>query len=457
MNTRAQRGLELAEKVNIRLVGKGVSGRWIVPSSSGTGHYTVDLNSSKRCTCLDFELRRCKCKHVFAVEHTIRKQREVTTTTQTVNGQTTVTTTVTETQTVNVKGKPKRPTYRQNWPAYNTAQTTEKAHFQLLLHELCKALPEPPRLVGKSPGGRKPLSYSDSLFSATFKVYSTVSGRRFISDLNDAHSKGYISRCPHFNSIFNCLESEAVTPLLLALIRRSSLPLKGVEVAFAVDSSGFSGSQFGRWYYEKFNPNRQDFVEERGNADWIKMHLMCGVKTNIVTSVEISGRTANDTSFLSNLVEQAAENFNLKEVSADKAYSSIKNLHAIQNCGAMPYIPFKVNSTGQGRTKEQGSKVGGGDDLWLTMWRYFNFHTDEFLGHYHKRSNVESTFSMMKAKFGDTLRSKNDTSQVNEALCKVLCHNICCVISSIHELGIEADFNQRFCADRKPAHKLNPD
>ena len=66
--------------------------------------------------------------------------------------------------------------------------------------------------------------------------------------------------------------------------------------------------------------------------------------------------------------------------------------------------------------------------------------------HYHKRSNVESTFSMIKAKFGHNLRSKSRTAQINEVLCKVLCHNICCVIQSMHELGIEADFSEKLAA-----------
>jgi transposase len=59
---------------------------------------------------------------------------------------------------------------------------------------------------------------------------------------------------------------------------------------------------------------------------------------------------------------------------------------------------------------------------------------------YHKRSNVETTFHMIKAKFGERLRSKTATAQENEALCKVLCHNLCCVIQSIYELGIEPPF-----------------
>jgi transposase len=51
--------------------------------------------------------------------------------------------------------------------------------------------------------------------------------------------------------------------------------------------------------------------------------------------------------------------------------------------------------------------------------------------HHHKRSNAESTFSMTKAKFGGSLRSKTRQAQFNEALCKILCHNIR-VVNSIH-------------------------
>ena len=74
------------------------------------------------------------------------------------------------------------------------------------------------------------------------------------------------------------------------------------------------------------------------------------------------------------------------------------------------------------------------------MFHYYQFRRDEFLMHYHKRSNVESTFSMIKAKFGDHVRSKTDVAMVNEVLCKVLCHNICCLIQSMYELNIEPTF-----------------
>jgi hypothetical protein len=77
---------------------------------------------------------------------------------------------------------------------------------------------------------------------------------------------------------------------------------------------------------------------------------------------------------------------------------------------------------------------------WKKMYHYFEFRNEEFLQHYHKRSNAETTFHMIKSKFGDSVRSKTEVAQVNEVLLKVLCHNICVVIQEMFELGIEPTF-----------------
>jgi hypothetical protein len=45
-----------------------------------------------------------------------------------------------------------------------------------------------------------------------------------------------------------------------------------------------------------------------------------------------------------------------------------------------------------------------------------------------------------KPSCGDHVRSKSDTAMVSEVLGKILCHNICCVIASQCELGIEPMF-----------------
>jgi transposase len=119
----------------------------------------------------------------------------------------------------------------------------------------------------------------------------------------------------------------------------------------------------------------------------------------------------------------------MEEVSADKAYSSNFNLVLVGMHNATPYSPFKSNTTGSSASI-----------YWDKLFTSYMYKRDEFLPHYHKRSNVETTFSMIKRKMGDFLRSKTDTALVNEALCKVLAHNLCCVIQSIFEFGIEPTF-----------------
>ena len=47
---------------------------------------------------------------------------------------------------------------------------------------------------------------------------------------------------------------------------------------------------------------------------------------------------------------------------------------------------------------------------------------------------------MIKAKFGGSVRAKSPVAQVNEVLCKVLCHNIRVLIQSIYELNLEPVF-----------------
>lgn len=350
------------------------------------------------CTCPDHEETGGICKHIYAVRYTIEREYSE-------DG------TLTETETITVQQT--RKTYPQNWRAYNAAQTNEKEKFQSLLTELCAGLHNP-RPSGR---GRPRIPISDAVFSAVFKVYSTMSGRRFMSDLREAKEKGHIGRTPSYNSIFNVLESEDTTPILKAMVEQSATPLKAIENHFACDSSGFSGSRFDRWYDHKWG-------EYKIQRAWVKAHVMTGVHTNVVTAVEIHDKNTNDGTMLQPLLNTTVEQFDVEEVSGDLAYSSQANLQAIIDKGAEPLIPFKRNA--------QPHKGG----IWAKMLHYFNFQREEFMGRYHQRSNVETTFSMIKSKFGDSVRSKTDTAMKNEVLAKIVCHNICCLIGAMYELGI---------------------
>ena len=165
------------------------------------------------------------------------------------------------TDTISIEGK---KTYKQVWPAYNLAQTIEKHRFQVLLHALCKNLQNQPPKVG-----RPRTTLADVVFAAVFKVYSTVSTRRFSCDLKDAHAKGHVSKAIHYNSICAYLEWPALSATLQELIKLSCVPLRAVETDFAVDSTGFSTSRFVRWFDQKYGVTRP-------GHDWVKVHIIVG-------------------------------------------------------------------------------------------------------------------------------------------------------------------------------------
>lgn len=191
MEERELKALEIAAKSKLTRKGK----TWLVPSQSVRGaRYTVDADpTDPQCSCPDFECRKLRCKHIFAVEYTIERER-------TPDG-----------EIVTESVKVTRKTYSQEWQAYNAAQIHEKSELQALLYELCRSLPEP-----EQQRGRPRLSLADIIFSTTFKVYSTVSGRRFMTDLREAKARGYVAKLPAYNSVFRYFESEALTPTCMS-------------------------------------------------------------------------------------------------------------------------------------------------------------------------------------------------------------------------------------------------
>jgi len=137
------------------------------------------------------------------------------------------------------------------------------------------------------------------------------------------------------------------------------------------------------------------------------------------------------------LLKTSAKRFNMKRVSADKGYLADTNVQAIVAQGAEPFIAPKSN-TQLGRVPPDASRKKS--ETWNRMLHYYLYRKVEFLQHYHRRSNVETTFHMIKSKFGSRIRSKSANAMVNEVLCKVLCHNLCVLVQSAYELGIEAQF-----------------
>lgn len=113
---------------------------WLVGSQTSFRDYKVKFNGHEPvCDCPDCQLRRGKCKHIYAVEFYIKRQIDE-------EGK------LTETKGVRI-------TYSQKWSAYNKSQTNEKIIFMKLSRDLCLNVEQPEYKFG-----RPTLPFRDMLF-----------------------------------------------------------------------------------------------------------------------------------------------------------------------------------------------------------------------------------------------------------------------------------------------------
>jgi hypothetical protein len=121
---------------------------------------------------------------------------------------------VIETKTITLTEK---KVYKQDWPAYNVAQATEKRRVRVLLHDLCRRLPVRERQRGMR--GRMPHHPSDAVFVMAYKIYCGFSARRFSTALEEAHHKGFIGQPIPGMKATAFLEDAYYTPILKELIQ----------------------------------------------------------------------------------------------------------------------------------------------------------------------------------------------------------------------------------------------
>lgn len=304
--------------------------------------------------------------------------------------------------------------WKRNNTRYAAAQTNEKAAFLALLSELARTIPNP-----EQTRGRPRASSSDVLFAMVYKCYSGVSSRRFTFDLKDAQSKGYIEFPIHYNSLTRAMSDPSLTPLLKSLIEGVAASFAHVETNFAMDATGFRIPRIYQWYDAKYG--------KRNRREWLKCHAMVGVKSHIIASVQITKRNIMDHTCGPELTRNTKGQFQVKSVAADSAYSTVFTREQLESQGVYGAIPFKKNNNPFNHTRES---------TWSRMYHLFALNAPDWQEQVNRQNQAESTFSMIKRKFGEKVYSKSDDGQINEILCKVLCHNLCVVIYWLYQFGV---------------------
>ena len=387
MNPREQRGVVIAALCKLTQT----DGRWVVPSQTGGDkRYVVDATAGT-CTCPDHAETGFKCKHVYAVEFTMKRETMA-------DG------TVTETKSITFTEKKK---YTQDLePRYNAAQAVEKDRLQELLAELA---PRRCRARRARPRAGKPHVYRDCLFAMAFKVYCTLSTRRTDSDLREAHRRGCTSKSIPGLKVAQFMENPAFTPILKRADRRQRAAAAGQSRRTSPLTPAGSAPAEVRAVVRP-----RSTASPAAGAVWVKVHS--GVRGEDERrhggsdSRQGRGRLA---------AVHARWSRRRPGTSPSAKCPPTRRTRPWRTSSRSP------GSAGPPSCRSRRTRRAGWAGSSAKMFHYFQFKQEEYMAHYHKRSNVESTFSMIKRKFGDSVRSQTDAAMVNEVLCKVLCHNLC--------------------------------
>jgi transposase len=147
-----------------------------------------------------------------------------------------------------------------------------------------------------------------------------------------------------------------------------------------------------------------------------KLHIGCLANSKVIAYAKTSIGTAHDSPFFEQIVSTVCNNgFSINTCLADAGYCSKANYSLCQDLGIKNvFIDFRSNVTGK-RPKSQA---------WRDSFRIYKGEEDIWHENYRFRVLVESTFSVIKRKFLNWLRNKNETARENEMLLKALCYNL---------------------------------
>jgi len=212
---------------------------------------------------------------------------------------------------------------------------------------------------------------------------------------------------PCFKTLSNYRENNSLQIILDKLIEESSKPLSVIEHDFATDATGIRTNLFSSWYSIRCK-------KEIKRRDHLTIHITTGVKSNVVTALNVEIKSGNDNKIFREHVDKTIKNFKAKEFSGDGRYWCKENCKKVTEVGAKPYFLVWRNWSGKSR----------GCMPWKLMNLESKNNSEEYGKHYHKRSNVESTNHSKKVLHGNIVYSRLTSARINEETLRWINHNI---------------------------------
>lgn len=326
------------------------------------------------------------------------------------------------------KEKPKKKTrkkkerYPRNESIYNLIQENEVFIFlNNLPAAVYAAVKNEDLWTGQ---GRPPKHLYDILICLSIKEYVGFSLRRSMGMIRILTKEAGIKiGIPCFKTLDNYLGRDDIKSYLDKIIELTSDPFESVDRKFATDATGTRTKRSSSWYNIRTGKTIQ-------KKDHMMDHISTGVRSNTITAVDICVKKGRDNQIFREHVLKTAERFEINEWSGDSLYLARANCDRVEEIGGKPFFRPKKNTTNKAR----------GSYAWMRMMNHYEKHPRKSKKSYNKRSNVETSIFAKKAKFGDSVRCKEDTAMENEGHLKWIAYNFSVLGRAYYEFGIQPNF-----------------
>jgi hypothetical protein len=272
--------------------------------------------------------------------------------------------------------------------------------------------------------GRPAADYRDIIKSLLIMTYHGMSYRRCQSDLKFAYENEVIDFIPKRSVLCKYMNSSETRYLLSKLIQQSAMCFSSGINTLIIDSTWYGTKMYVGGYANKPASKRNKNVPPLGKCR--KLHIGIIRESKLIAFAITSAGTVHDSVFFKKIVSSVLKNgFVIDTLLADAAYLSKDNYRYCEEKGIRNiFIDFKSNITGK-RAHSQSYKK------FFSMYKNDQETWHEF---YRFRVVIEGVYSVIKKKFMNWLRTKNEIAMHNEMLLKALCYNFTILGTYIRQL-----------------------
>ncbi|PWB51732.1 MAG: hypothetical protein C3F06_09985 [Candidatus Methanoperedenaceae archaeon] len=324
-----------------------------------------------------------------------------------------------------------------DWAKYDSSQIKEMANY---LDNLRGIVDEADRRIRgrtkaeKRGPGRPETNPADIAKTLILQTYTQSPNRVAEGLLLLFREKLGISEHFTYKTIERGYDRDGVNKILDEVVAITNECVENEEKTCSFDGTGFSASNKENYAAKRQKQNSIKNLKKTQSVNNEQCHdsfpisdstskmgfsycvMGIGVQHKLISGMSVSpDHSIGETTMFPDVYYQTLQNYpNLENALGDGIYSARWITDIVSKSNVTPYFLPKSNVTFQSKG------YAGWYDMLFSLWN----DSQMWLEHYHMRSISETVNSMVKCRFGATLRKRLDPRKATETKLKLVAHNI---------------------------------